>query len=187
MNRPQSQPSGIAPDLDVVSWLNTDRPLSLSELRGQIVLLHAFQMLCPACVSHGLPQASAVHRRSLEGVMVIGLHTVFEHHAVMGVEALTAFAHEYRLQFPIGVDRPSTDGPVPQTMRRYSFRGTPSLALIDHRGQLRMSHFGHVDDLSLGLMLGRLLHERERDGESQDGCTAEGCPVPGSVGGEADP
>ena len=69
------------------------------------VLLHAFQMLCPGCVSHAVPQAERVHQEYAEhGVSVIGLHTVFEHHAAMMPVALEAFLHEYRVTHPVGVD-----------------------------------------------------------------------------------
>jgi len=44
-------------------------------------------------------------------------------------------------------------------MRRYGFRGTPTLVLIDKVGQLRLHHFGHLDDLKLGAAIGRLVSE----------------------------
>lgn len=43
------------PELQVGRWFNSDAPLSLAGLRGKVVALHAFQMLCPGCVAHGLP------------------------------------------------------------------------------------------------------------------------------------
>lgn len=46
-----------APELIVDRWFNADQPLTLAALRGRVVFLHAFQMLCPGCVSHGTPQA----------------------------------------------------------------------------------------------------------------------------------
>lgn len=49
----------IAPPLQVSEWLNTPQPISLAPLRGRVVVLHAFQMLCPACVAHGLPPAAS--------------------------------------------------------------------------------------------------------------------------------
>ena len=49
-----------APPWQTSAWLNTDRPLSLEQLRGRVVLLHAFQMLCPGCVAQALPQAARV-------------------------------------------------------------------------------------------------------------------------------
>ncbi|MDD9994885.1 MAG: TlpA family protein disulfide reductase, partial [Dehalococcoidia bacterium] len=38
-------------------WFNTDRNVTLAGLLGEVVVIEAFQMLCPMCVSHGLPQA----------------------------------------------------------------------------------------------------------------------------------
>lgn len=177
------------PDWQVSQWFNTPSPLSLGQLRGRIVLLHAFQMLCPGCVSHGVPQAERVHRDYAgHGVAVIGLHTVFEHHAAMTPVALEAFLHEYRITHPVGVDAVSAQGdPIPLSMRRYGLRGTPSLMLIDRAGRLRVHEFGRVDDLQLGVWLGRLLAEQagvigdstEEPGQTQsaDACDAQACPA----------
>lgn len=149
-----------APEWQVERWFNTDRPLSLAGLRGKVVVLHAFQMLCPGCVSHGVPQAERLHRL-LEGedAIVIGLHTVFEHHAAMTPVALEAFLHEYRVSHPVGVDLPSPRSHVPTSMRAYGFEGTPSLVLIDCQGRIRHQALGGADDLAVGLMIGRLLEE----------------------------
>lgn len=153
-----------APELQVSRWFNTQEPIALPSLRGRVVLLHAFQMLCPACISHGLPQARRVHELfPHEHVAVIGLHTVFEHHAVMGPDALAAFIHEYRWPFPIGVDQPAPGGGVPQTMRELALRGTPSLVLLDREGLVRLHHFGAIDDLALGAVIGQLLAEPVAD------------------------
>ncbi len=149
-----------APPLDVSQWFNSDRPIDLAKLHGRVVLLYAFQMLCPGCVARGLPQAQAVSLGFANSdVAVVGLHSVFEHHEAMQPIALEAFIHEYRLQFPIGVDRASETGAVPHTMQAYQLRGTPSLIVIDRAGRIRHSVFGHVDDLQLGFWLGSLLAE----------------------------
>ncbi|MCW5571593.1 MAG: redoxin family protein [Steroidobacteraceae bacterium] len=149
-----------APPLQASLWLNTPEPVSLAALRGQVVLLHAFQMLCPGCVTHGIPQAQRVRRLfTADELAVIGLHTVFEHHEVMNAAALRVFLHEYRIDFPVGIDQAGDDDPVPLTMRSYGLRGTPSLVLIDRRGRLRLQHFGQIDDLQLGAAIGQLLAE----------------------------
>ena len=68
----------------VSRWFSTSEPLTLSALRGRPVLLHAFQMLCPGCVAHGTPQTQrAFELFKHSDLQVIGLHTVFEHHAAM--------------------------------------------------------------------------------------------------------
>jgi len=78
-----------APAWSTDRWFNIAAPLTLDALRGRVVMLHAFQMLCPGCVSHGIPQAQRVARQFADApVTVVGLHTVFEHHDVMGPEAL---------------------------------------------------------------------------------------------------
>ncbi|MFN8600321.1 MAG: TlpA family protein disulfide reductase [Candidatus Binatia bacterium] len=148
-----------APEWQTTAWLNTDTPLDLEQLRGRVVVVHAFQMLCPGCVSHGIPQVLRVAELFARAPLtVVGLHTVFEHHEAMGVEALRAFVHEYRIRFPVGVDAPGPDGdPLPRTMRAYGMQGTPTLVLIDAQGRRRRQVFGVHDDLLLGAEIGTLL------------------------------
>jgi len=185
-------PHERAPALCVSAWLNTPAPIDLVSLRGRVVALHAFQMLCPGCVAHGLPQAQRLQQAFAgEGLQVLGLHSVFEHHAVMGPDALAAFIHEYRLDFPIAIDQAAPDADVPLTMQRYRLRGTPSLLLIDRSGRLRANLFGRPDDLRVGALVGRLLAEAEeaatgdpvRPGASvtppgNAGCDDSGCRIP---------
>lgn len=163
-------------ELQAAEWLNTPHPLRLADLRGRVVAIHAFQMLCPGCVSHGLPQMQRLQRCfAPEDVALIGLHSVFEHHDAMTPTALRAFAHEYRLTFPIAIDRPGQPGPLPQTMRALGLRGTPSLLLLDRAGRLRLQHFGALDDLTLGALIGRLLSETA---DTAHGCDANACAIP---------
>ncbi len=148
----------LAPDLDVTEWFNTPEPMTLADLRGRVVVLHAFQMLCPGCVLHGNPLAQKIHDQfASEGLVTLGLHTVFEHHEAMTPVSLRAFLHEFQLTFPVGVDRQS-DG-VPLTMRAYNMRGTPSLILIDRSGFIRHHFFGATTELTLGRVIGSLLDE----------------------------
>ncbi len=156
----------LAPAWSAERWFNTTAPLTLDALRGRVVMLHAFQMLCPGCVTHGIPQAQRVARQFADApVTVVGLHTVFEHHAVMGPDALEVFLHEYRVGFPVGVDRAGPAGDAtPQTMRAYRMRGTPTVILIDAAGRIRQHVFGVYDELQLGRDLGMLVAEATGDG-----------------------
>lgn len=148
------------PELRTTRWFNTKEPVTLAGLKGRVVVLHAFQMLCPGCVSHGLPQMRRIAERfRADEVTSIGLHTVFEHHDVMTPAALEAFIHEYRWPFPIGVDEPN-GADLPLTMRAYEMRGTPTLLLFDRQGRLRRHYFGQVDDLRIGAEIMALAIER---------------------------
>lgn len=143
-----------APEIAVSRWFNTPAPLSLAALRGRPVLLHAFQMLCPGCVAHGTPQAERAHRLFGDtDLQVIGLHTVFEHHAAMTPGVLEAFIHEYRLTMPVGVDEAGSGTPIPVTMGRYRMRGTPTSILIGRDGAVLHHGFGQEDDMALGARL----------------------------------
>jgi hypothetical protein len=125
------------------------------------VVLHAFQMLCPGRVQHGLPQAQKIHQLfAADDVAVIGLHTVFEHHAAMTPVSLEAFIHEYRLTFPIGVDTPGSARGIPLTMHAYAMCGTPTLILIGRAGRIRRHGFGQEDDMAVGASIALLLADR---------------------------
>jgi hypothetical protein len=151
-----------APELLVHSWFNTDRPLLLANLRGRVVVLSAFQVLCPNSIANAIPQAQRIYETfAPSDVAVIGLHATFEHHDAFSSAVLKAFVHEYRLRFPIAIDQPSPSSPIPHTMERYKMRGTPSLVLIDRHGYVRKHAFGPVDDLRLGAEIGALTQEAD--------------------------
>ncbi len=151
----------VAPALTTSHWFNTPTPISLNDLKGKVVVIEAFQMLCPGCVSHGLPQATRVRQTFAEDdVAVLGLHTVFEHNEAQGSkEALEAFLHEYKITFPVGIDSRSSDQRLPQTMSAYQLQGTPSLILIDRHGRYREQFFGAVPDLALGAAIMDLINQ----------------------------
>jgi AhpC/TSA family len=155
-------PTNYAPELLVQTWFNTDRPLLMAGMRGRVVVLVAFQVLCPASISGGIPQAQRIHETFSPGdVAVIGLHSTFEHHDAFNAAVLKAFIHEYRVKFPIALDQPNPTSPIPHTMDRYQMRGTPSLVLIDRHGLVRKHAFGPVDDMRIGAEIGALTQESE--------------------------
>jgi thiol-disulfide isomerase/thioredoxin len=156
----------IAPELAISRWFNTASNPTLADLRGEVVVIEAFQMLCPGCVSHGLPQAQRIQYAFGNDVTVLGLHCVFEHHEAMTPVSLEAFLYEYRITFPVGVDSHSSGDSLPITMGRYQLRGTPSLIAIDRSGHIRLNAFGQVDDLAVGALLARLIDEPRSEPEA---------------------
>jgi len=151
-----------APELITQKWLNSDVDISLANLHGKVVVIYAFQMLCPGCVLNSIPQARQVHAvfQDLD-VAVLGLHCVFEHHEAMAEVSLKAFLHEYQIKFPVGIDMPSItpSQPMPETMSLYKMGGTPSLIIIDRHGRLRKHKMGHEQDLVVGAEIMSLVNE----------------------------
>lgn len=172
----------IAPELAVAQWFNTPPPLTLEGLRGRVVFLHTFQMLCPGCVSMAIPQAQKVeHVFRRTDLQVIGLHTVFEHHEAMTPVALAAFLHEYRITHPVGVDQPGESGFLPVTMERFGFQGTPSSVVIGRDGSILYSKFGPEDDMVLGAHIASALSMAPPEADTGRGeadCSTGACPAP---------
>ncbi|MEL7448333.1 MAG: TlpA disulfide reductase family protein [Pseudomonadota bacterium] len=187
----QNTDSRLAPSLRTAGWLNTKGDVTLDDLKGKVVVLVAFQMLCPGCVARSIPMALRLERLfDRRDVAVVGLHTVFEHHHVMTPAALEVFLAEYRVGFPVGIDRPDpAGGNIPVTMQAYGMRGTPTVVLIDAEGRRRAQHFGAHDELLLGAEIGALLAERdgarlaapvdpvERPTEGTVGCETGACEI----------
>ena len=113
-----------ARELAITRWFNTVDSPTLADLMGEVVVIEAFQMLCPGCVSHGLPQAQRIEHTFGNDLTVLGLHSVFEHHEAMTPVALAAFLYEYGSTFPVGVDAHESGRALPVTMGRFRLRGT---------------------------------------------------------------
>lgn len=159
----RSTESSPAPALKTACWFNAEGDLTLDDFRGRVVVLIAFQMLCPGCVARSIPLALRLEQLfEPRKLAVVGLHTVFEHHHVMTPAALEVFLAEYGIRFPVGVDlRDPAGGDIPLTMQTYQMRGTPTIILIDAEGRLRAQYFGALDELLLGAEIGALLTERD--------------------------
>ncbi|MGE7198450.1 peroxiredoxin family protein [Brevundimonas naejangsanensis] len=152
----------LAPPVEASAGLNTSSPVVLEDLRGKVACLVFFQRLCPGCSHYAMPQARRVVETFTSGeVVVMGVHSVFEHHEQQTDEAaLSRWLTEQGCRFPVAVDAQS-DGRVitPKTMTAYNLQGTPSLVLVDRQGRLRARHFGPVSDMRLGAEIMALLLE----------------------------
>ena len=137
------------PELVASQWFNSE-PLSLKKLKGKVVVVVAFQMLCPGSLRHSLPQAQRIARAfNSDEVAVVGLHMVFENHADMSPSQLEPFLKTEHIEIPIAVDKQEDSG-VPETMEAYGMQGTPTLLIFDRQGRLRRHYLGAVDDVRLG-------------------------------------
>ena len=143
--------------LFIEKWLNVDKNFDEKSFNGKVVAIHAFQMLCPGCILHGIPQAQRLHEAfNSDLVSVVGLHTVFEHHEAMKEVSLKAFLHQFRINFPVGIDMPSACDRIPRTMEHYKLQGTPTWLIFDRQGKLVVNAFGKVEDIELSSVITQL-------------------------------
>jgi hypothetical protein len=120
----------LAPELSVSQWFNTNESLSLEKLRGRPVLIHAFQMLCPGCVAHAIPQAQKAQAIFAEtDLQVMGLHTVFEHHDADRAQGVSPRIQDHlscRCRHPFATGRDShDDGGLRHAWNTDSYPGRP--------------------------------------------------------------
>ena len=118
----------VVPNFGVSSWVQ-GAPTNFDQERGHIVVLEVFQVNCPGCFIHALPDAIRVHHKFKDdGVRVLGLATAFEDFERNTLDNLRLLAETgqvigetrralaargqlqegdrlpYRLPFPLGMD-----------------------------------------------------------------------------------
>jgi len=110
-------------------WLNTPRPLSLRELRGQLVILDFWTYCCVNCM-HVLPVLDALERRHAgEPIHVIGVHSAkFE--GERDPERIADAIERYGVHHPVVVDRDM------KIWHDFAVRSWPTLVVVRPDGTL---------------------------------------------------
>ncbi|MBI3761696.1 MAG: TlpA family protein disulfide reductase [Chloroflexi bacterium] len=101
--------------------------VTLSQLRGKVVMVNLWASWCPPCRAE-MPAIEKVYRTHKDlGLVVLGVNTTFQD---TEAEAAT-FVREFGLTFPIPLDRTGA------TSNRYQLRGLPTTFFIDRQGVIR--------------------------------------------------
>ncbi len=129
------QDLGPAPELNNKVWLNVEKPLRLTDLRGKVVLLEMWTFGCINC-QHVMPSLKDWHEKySGQGLVLIGNHfPEFAHEA--DLDNLKQAIERYEIPYAVAQDN---DG---LTWRAYNNRYWPALYLVDKTGQIRYLHIG---------------------------------------------
>jgi thiol-disulfide isomerase/thioredoxin/sugar lactone lactonase YvrE len=107
-------------------WIGTAEPLSLSTLRGRVVVLDFWTYGCINC-QRVLDDLAEVQRRWPDDVVVIGVHSPkFPHEA--------HHANVRRAVARLGIAHPVLDDPEMITWQQYGVRGWPTVVVIDPKG-----------------------------------------------------
>jgi thiol-disulfide isomerase/thioredoxin len=130
------QPGTVhAPELPAdLDWLNTDRPLTMRELRGKIVLLDFWTYCCINCM-HVLPELKRLERKWANELVVIGVHSA-KFTGEKDTENIRQAVLRYEIEHPVVNDHSM------QIWQEYAVRAWPSFMLIDPNGKIVGSHSG---------------------------------------------
>jgi thiol-disulfide isomerase/thioredoxin len=165
---------GPAPDFrEIDHWLNTrgERPLTLSGLRGKVVLVDFWTYSCINCL-RTLPYLKGWDARyRSKGLVIVGVHTpefAFEHD-LGNVRSAVA---RYGVRYPVALD--NADG----TWNAYGNQYWPADYLLDRDGHVRHVHFGEGDYAETERDIRLLLRTGRAESLPAAGADAERAPTP---------
>ncbi|MEB3882202.1 thioredoxin-like domain-containing protein [Lyngbya sp. CCY1209] len=136
-------------------WLNCDRPLSLAELRGRVVVLDFWTYCCINCL-HILPDLKYLETKYADSLTVIGVHSAkFDNER--DVDNIRQAILRHDIEHPVIVDRDF------YIWQQYAVRAWPTLVIIDPLGYCIRTAAGEGNREALDEMLGNLIRDyRER-------------------------
>ncbi len=127
---PNPQVGFTAPDFTLKDLAGNS--LTLSELRGKVVVLNLWASWCPPCRAE-MPALNAVYQKYQDqGLVVLGLNTTFQDDETNARSAI----RDWGLSFPIAFDRDGTPS------RQYRLQAMPSTFFIGRDGVIRDIVFG---------------------------------------------
>jgi cytochrome c biogenesis protein CcdA/thiol-disulfide isomerase/thioredoxin len=144
---------GPAPEFTGIShWLNSP-PLTLSSLRGKVVLVDFWTYSCVNCL-RTLPFLRAWDKAyRADGLQIVGVHTpefAFEHE----VDNVRAAAKRLGVRYAVAVDNDFG------TWNAYGNQFWPAKYLVDRDGDVRFVHFGEGAYAETERVIRSLLAER---------------------------
>lgn len=128
----------VAPEFTgIETWLNSP-PLTLSQLRGKVVLVDFWTYSCINCI-HTLPYVQQWYQKYKDqGLVVVGVHTpefAFERDTGNVRDAI----RRYGLTYPVAQDNRYA------TWKAYDNMYWPGFYLVDKNGKIVYTHFGEGD------------------------------------------
>ena len=109
------------------AWLNSEKPITLADLKGRIVLLDFWTLCCINCI-HTLPDLAQIEARYPGMVVVIGVHSPkFENEKK--TESIMKAILRYEIKHPVVNDADH------KIWKAYGVNSWPTLVLIDPDGK----------------------------------------------------
>ncbi|MFI8995527.1 NHL domain-containing thioredoxin family protein [Streptomyces sp. NPDC053542] len=143
-------------------WLNTgDKDLTLSDLRGRIVVLDFWTFCCVNCL-HVLDELRELEERHRDTVVIVGVHSPkFVHEAEH--QAVVDAVERYEVEHPV------LDDPELATWKQYAVRAWPTLVVIDPEGYVVAQHAGEGHAHAIEKLVAELEAEHEAKGTLRRG------------------
>ncbi|MDA0218313.1 MAG: redoxin domain-containing protein [Proteobacteria bacterium] len=144
-----------------MTWFNVDAPLSLTDLRGRIIILDFWTFCCINCM-HVLPSLARVEERFPDDVAVIGVHSP-KFFAERDPDNVAAAIARYGIRHPVVHD------PNMTLWREYAVRAWPTLVFLDPEGYVIGQFSGEPDADRLVAAVGDLVEQARGRGVLEPG------------------
>jgi len=142
---PQNQP-----------WLNTDKPLSLQQLKGRVVILDFWTYCCINCL-HVLPELKYLEQKYKDSLTVIGVHSAkFDNERE--IENIRQAILRYDIEHPVLVDSGFS------VWQQYAVRAWPTLMVIDPKGYVIGYVSGEGNRDALDQLIEQLIRDHREKG-----------------------
>ncbi len=106
--------------------------ITLSALRGKIVVVNIWATWCPPCRAETPALEKAYEQYKDSGVVILGVDLTNQD----SISDVTSFVQEFKLTYPILLDRDGSVGYL------YQIKGLPSTFFIDRAGVIRTAVVG---------------------------------------------
>ena len=118
-----------APDFpEGMQWLNTEKPISLRDLRGKVVLLDFWTYCCINCM-HVIPDLKKLEKKYANELVVIGVHSA-KFNGERDIDNIRQAVLRYEIEHPVVNDWQM------EIWQQYGVRAWPTLMLIDPAGKV---------------------------------------------------
>jgi len=111
-----------------MEWLNTERPLTIRQLKGKVVLLDFWTYCCINCM-HIIPDLKKLEHKYANELVVIGVHSA-KFTAEKGTDNIRQAILRYEIEHPVVNDHEM------QIWQDYTANSWPTLFLIDPAGKV---------------------------------------------------
>ena len=139
--------SGLAPDFTIQSY-TTGENVTLSELRGQVVIVNFWASWCPPCREEAAYLEKTWRKYQGKGVMFLGVDWVDT------PANAQAYLKEFDITYPNGPDVGT------RAAQAYRIQGVPETFYVDKKGNLRGVRIGPLKEPELDQKIDELLAER---------------------------
>jgi peroxiredoxin len=129
-----------APDFRVTDL--TGKSISLSDYKGKVLFLNFWATWCPPCRAEIPDFVDAYAEQKANGLEILGISV-----DTKGREAVTAFAEEYKINYPVVLETKEITGKIIDDYKPGQF--IPTTFVIDKAGRIRHKKVGAVDKETL--------------------------------------